>query len=239
MSSRLALIFFLLMVSARPFGLVAPAPAQSSSSSSPSKSPNKHGKQPAAPLNSGIDPGEVSNGVYRNKALSLSCKVPTGWVFRTDEMNAPSEDAGNTSAAKGTAETAAGAKVLLAAFSRPPEARGEEVNRSIVIAAESVAAYPGLQEAVQYFGPLGEIAKAQGFVADDEPYEIALGRKTLVQQDFHKDVSSRVMRQSTLALLARGYAVSITVIGGTEDDVEELIDGIDFQVPAKVAHPPK
>jgi hypothetical protein len=36
------------------------------------------------------------------------------------------------------------------------------------------------------------------------------------------------MRQSTLAFLTQGYAVSITVIGGTEDEVEELIDGVSF-----------
>ncbi len=181
----------------------------------------------------------MSNGIYRNKALGLSCKIPAGWVLRTDEMNAPSEDAGSTTAAKGAADPAAGAKVLLATFSRPPQARGEEVNRSIVIAAENVSAYPGLQEAVQYFGPLGEVAKAQGFVPDDEPYEIALGAKTLVQQDFHKDVGSLVMRQSTLAMLSHGYAVSITVIGGTADEVDELIDGIDFPGAAKVVRPPK
>ena len=47
-------------------------------------------------------------------------------------------------------------RVLLAAFSRPPEARGEDVNSSILIAAESVAAYPGLKDAAQYFGPVAE-----------------------------------------------------------------------------------
>lgn len=234
MSSRRArIVFFLMILSARPFGLLAQAPAQSSSSSS-SKSSTKHAKQLATPHDSGIDAGVVSNGVYRNKALGLKCTIPAGWVLRTDEMNAPSEDAGSAPA-KSTAELAAGAKVLLAAFSRPPEARGEEVNSSIVIAAENVSAYPGLQEAVQYFGPLSEVAKAQGFVADDEPFEIALGAKTLVQEDFHKDVASRVMRQSTLALLSHGYAVSITVIGGTDDEVEELIDGIDFKGQAKAA----
>jgi hypothetical protein len=233
-SRRARIVFFLLIFSARPFGLLAQS---SSSSSQPS---TKHAKQSSAALHdTGIDAGEVSNGIYRNKALGLVCKIPAGWVLRTDEMNAPSEDAGNATAAKGSAEPAAGAKVLLAAFSRPPEARGEEVNRSIVIAAENVSAYPGLQEAVQYFGPLGEVAKAQGFVADDEPFEIALGTKTLVQEDFHKDVGTLVMRQSTLAMLSHGYAVSITVIGGTEDEVDELIDGVDFQGPAKVAHPPK
>jgi hypothetical protein len=38
------------------------------------------------------------------------------------------------------------------------------------------------------------------------------------------------MRQSTLVVLARGYAVSLTFIGGTEDEVEELIEGLSFGV---------
>ena len=118
--------------------------------------------------------------------------------------------------------------MLLAAFSRPPDAKGEDVNSSIVIAIEKVATYPGLKEAAQYFGPLTEVAKAQGFIVDEEPYEIEMGTKVVVRGDFHKDVGTRVMRQSTLAFLAQGYAVSITVIGGTDDEVEELMDGVGF-----------
>jgi len=119
--------------------------------------------------------------------------------------------------------------VLLAAFSRPPEARAEDVNASILIAAESAAAYPGLKDAAQYFGPVTEVAKAQGFEIDDEPYEFAVGTKTVVRGDFQKDVGTRVMRQSTLVMLARGYAVSLTFIGGTEDEVEGLVQGLSFQ----------
>jgi hypothetical protein len=36
------------------------------------------------------------------------------------------------------------------------------------------------------------------------------------------------MRQSTLAMLSHGYAISITVIGGTDDEVEDLVDGLTF-----------
>ena len=79
--------------------------------------------------------------------------------------------------------------MLLAAFSRPPEVRAEDVNASILIASESVAAYPGLKDAAQYFGPVSEVAKAQGF------------------------------------------AVSFTFIGGTEEEVEELVQGLSFSVP--------
>ena len=192
---------------------------------SPASSSSAKHKKPAPTPE--LDPGSVTDGEYRNKSLGLTCKIPDGWVLRTEEMNAPDANPPNDSSA-GNAPSSVGAKVLLAAFSRPPAARGEDVNSSILIAAETVSAYPGLKEAVQYLGPLTEVAKAQGFTADEEPYEIAIGTRALVRADFHKDVGSRVMWQSTLAMLAHGYAVSITLIGGTEDEVEDLMDGLSF-----------
>lgn len=200
--------------------------------SPPASSSAKH-KNSSARLVHDLDAGTVSNGVYRNRALALSCRIPAGWVLRTEEMNA--RDGGQTpdSEAKPVAEGTQGSagdsgRVLLAAFSRPPVARGEDVNSSIVIAVEKISTYPGLDDAAQYFGPLTDVAKAQGFTVDEEPYEVEIGRKVVVRGDFHKDVASKVMRQSTIAFLAQGYAVSITVIGGTEDEVEELIDGVGF-----------
>jgi len=224
-----------------------PTSKQSEASSS------KHTKTSSARLAADIDSASIANGVYRNRFLSLSCKIPAAWVLRTEEMNAreepepnsgdlnpsPQGTTGESRSASPSRDSRGGCpsangdgtqcgRVLLATFSRPPEARGEDVNASIVIAAEKVEAYPGLKEAVQYFGPLTEVAKAQGFTVDEEPYQFAIGAKKLVRSDFHKDVGTRVMRQSTLAFLAQGYAVSITVIGGTEDEVEELVDGISF-----------
>jgi hypothetical protein len=225
-------VWSLLAVSA----LAQVGPSQSSSSSS-SNSSSKHAKGSSARLVTEVEAGTVADGVYRNRALGLSCRVPPGWVLRTEEMNAreeseavtdPSEEKPSPQRAQRGTEEERGGRVLLAAFSRPPDAKGEDVNSSIVIAMEKVATYPGLKEAAQYFGPLTEVAKAQGFVVDEEPYELEMGTKVVVRGDFHKDVGTRVMRQSTLAFLARGYAVSITVIGGTEDEVEELLDGVAF-----------
>lgn len=215
----------------------AKQPDSSASSPSSSSSSPKHIRKSPAAAGSGLEDGAVANGVYRNKTLALTLKIPAGWVLRTDEMNAREEGsdlvakdgAGAQGSSKGAERiTANDGRVLLAAFSRPPGAQGEDVNGSIVIAAESAASYPGLTEAVQYFGPLTEVAKAQGFVVDEEPYEIAVGAKNLVRSDFHKDVGTRVMRQATMAWLAHGYAISITVIGGTEDQVEELVGGLSF-----------
>jgi hypothetical protein len=175
--------------------------------------------------------GSLSAGVYRNKDLGFSCKIPPGWVLRTEEMNARDNDESAAGQSKKDSKPEGG-RVLLAAFSRPPQARAEDVNSSILIATENVSAYPGLKDAAQYFGPLAEVVKAQGFAAVEEPYEFAVGTKPLARGDFQKDVGTRVMRQSTLVMLAHGYAVSFTFIGGTEDEVEELIGGLSF-VPQK------
>src|SRR5580698_3739869 len=231
---RVAAMFALLLPTLSAAGL-----AQNSSSSSSSAKP---ARRPPAPADSEIDSGTVNSGLYRNRSLAFTCRIPEGWVLRTDEMNARHEDDSPTAEKPARPAPTPGSgcpqscgKVLLAAFSRPPEARGEDVNGSIVIAAESVAAYPGLKDAAQYFGPVGEVAQAQGFDVVEQPYEFVIGKKTVVRGDFQKDVGSRVMRQSTLVVLARGYAVSFTFIGGTEDEVEELVQGLSFGAAAKPA----
>lgn len=204
--------------------------------SAQSSSSRHHVERSAAEIP--LDAGSVNNGVYRNKSLGFTCKIPEGWVLRTDAMNSEqNQNAGSASASKpADAHTSSrDAKVLLAAFSRPPEARGEEVNSSILIAAEPIAAYPGLKEPEQYFGPLSEVAEAQGFQKDGDPYGVAIGPQTLVRADFHKDVGTRVMRQSTLVMLLRGYAISMTMIAGSDDGVEELMNGLDFQGRARTA----
>ncbi len=234
------LAFFLIAICLAPAAAL-PAQTKTQSTSSPSARPVN-----TAATNSALDPGAVTNNVYRNKTLALSFKIPDGWVLRTDELNAREvkneEEEGNNEekkdaekkiAAQPTAASSTGAKVLLAAFSRPPEARAEDVNSSILIAAEGAASYPGLTEAAQYFFPLTEVAKAQGFTPDEDPYDVAISTKTLVRGDFHKDVGSRVMHQSTLAMLSHGYAISITIIGGTDDEVEDLIEGLTFTASGK------
>jgi hypothetical protein len=193
-------------------GCTAAVFAQSSSSKHPSSAPAK-----ISPL----EASSVSDNIYRNRSFGITCKIPVGWVLRTEELNAKEEDDKpdpNPASNSG--------RVLLAAFSRPPDARAEDINSSILIAAETAATYPGLKEAAQYFGPLEQVTKAQGFDADEQPYMFTVGGKAIPREDFQKDVGKRVMRQSTLVLLSHGYVVSLTFIGGTEDEVSELIEGL-------------
>ncbi len=210
-----------------PSGLSQQAATGQSSSSSRSSAPS-HTPKPVPDGASKLALGSVSDGLYRNPAFGFACKIPAGWVLRTEEMNAredgePQQNVGKVG------------RVLLAAFARPPAARGEDVNSSILIAAESASTYPGMTEAAQYFGPVSEVAKAQGFEVVSEPYEFAAGTKTVVRGDFQKNVGTRVMRQSTLVTLSHGYAVSVTFIGGTEDEVEELVEGLSFAAKGNAA----
>jgi len=169
------------------------------------------------------DPGAITDDVYRNAyrnpTFGFTYKAPFGWVDRTREMREDSDEDSN-SAKKSV--------LLLATFERPPEATGDSVNSAVVVAAEEVASYPGLRSAEQYFGPLTELTKAKGLTVVNEPYEFQVGDKQLVRGDFSKALGNLTMYQSTLVMIEKGYVVSFTFIAGSEDEADQLVEGLSF-----------
>jgi hypothetical protein len=106
-----------------------------------------------------------------------------------------------------------------------------------VIASESAASYPGLKRAEDYLGPLAELASAQGFKASGEPYALEVESRQLVRADFVKRISEKLtMLQCTLVLLAKGQIVSFTFIAGSEDELDEIMDGLHFGAAKTSAH---
>lgn len=166
--------------------------------------------------------GEITNGFYKNAEFGISYRIPYGWVDRTDEMREASSDASK-------------AAVLLGVFGRPPQAAGSTVNSSVVIAVESISSYPGLKNAAQYFGPVSEVTEAKGLKPVNEPYEFPVDGKPVVRRDFVKQVSQVGMHQSTLAMLIRGYVLSFTFIGNSDEEVQSLIEWLRIGNPAKPA----
>ena len=185
--------------------------AQQPSSSSP--------KHPARAKSSIPDSGALSDGVYRNPSFRFSYKLPYGWVDRTREMQDDSPNA-----------PAVGARplLLLAIFERPPEAAGDTVNSAVVIAAEPLSNYSGMKTAAEYLAPLTELATAKGFQAVDEPRAFAVGGTQLVRGDFSKLRGTATVRQTSLVILERGYEISFTFIGSSEDEIDELIEKLSF-----------
>lgn len=161
--------------------------------------------------------------LYRNPTFGFRYKIPYGWVDRTQQMQEGNEPG------KG--------ELLLAAFARPPEASAEAVNSAVVIAAESVASYPGLKKSEDYLAPLTELATGKGFKPEGEPYALEVEQRRLLRADFTKSLNDKVtMRQCTLVLMAKGEIVSFTFIAGSEEELDELMDGLHFGAAKSPAH---
>jgi hypothetical protein len=168
--------------------------------------------------------------LYRNPTFAFRFQIPYGWVDRTKEMQEGNE--------------AGKAEVLLAIFERPPQATGDTINSAVVIASESAASYPGLKKAEDYLGPLTELATSKGLKAEGEPYALEVESRQLLRADFIKRLSVKTingetsngetsndkltMRQCTLVMLAKGQIVSFTFIAGSEDALDDLMDGLHF-----------
>ena len=161
------------------------------------------------------DPGSISQGVYRNSVFGFSYKLRFGWVDRTADMQDDSPEASKS-------------RLLLATFERPPEATGDTVNSAVVIAAEPL--FAGMKTAADYFESLAGLTVAKGFQTANEPQELSLGTTKLVRGDFTKPRGTLTMHQTSLVLVQKGYAVSFTFIGGSEDEVNELIERLSFTV---------
>jgi hypothetical protein len=188
------------------------------------KGGDKAAKSTASPI--AAVSGAIKDGHYRNTFFGFSYKLPFGWVDRTQDMSEEPDQpapAGDVSAPRGKGQ------VLLAVFDRPPAAKGETVNSAAVLAAEPVAAYPGLKSAEQYFGPLTELTKSKGLTVVNPPYEFSVGTRQLVRGDFNKDIGPLQMHQSTLVMVDRGYVVSFTLIGGSADEVDGLVERLSFR----------
>ena len=159
--------------------------------------------------------GTLDTSVYQNRFFGFRYKVVYGWVDRTEAMREAFADSGKS-------------LLLLAIFERPPEATGESVNSAVVFTGESRSVYPGLKTVAEYFGPLTEVTTGKGFQPLNAPYYFQIGTKRLVRSDFSKNTGKVTMYQSSIAMLDKGYFVCFTFLGGSQDEVNGLIEGLSF-----------
>jgi hypothetical protein len=193
------------------------------------ESQTQHRSAPAPPAKSAEDVQ-----LYRNTTFAFRYQIPYGWVDRTKEMR--EQEATGKSDAKEKTSSAGKGEVLLAVFERPPEAAGDSINSAVVIAAENAAAYPGLKKAEDYLGPLTELTTSKGFKVEGDPSIVDIDARQLVRADFTKPLNDKLtMRQATLILLTHSQVVSFTFIGGSEDELENLMDNLHFGPPKPTA----
>jgi hypothetical protein len=82
---------------------------------------------------------------------------------------------------------------------------------------------------------VSEVTEAKGLKPVNEPYEFPVDGKPVVRRDFIKQIGQVGMHQSTLAMLAKGYVLSFTFIGSSDDEVQQLIEWLRFGSPSKSA----
>jgi len=188
--------------------------------------------------------GISSSGALKCPRFGFAYKIPFGWVDRTADLGEPSQPESGQDAASppgqakvpGGRASSAAAETLLAVFERPPGAPGDTINSAVVIAAEPAANYPQVKTAADYFGAINEVAEHDGFTAVEGPYAFPVGEKQLVRGDFSKQRGKLTMWQSTLVAIEKGYIVSFTFIGGSQDENDELISNLSFRSTAPSSH---
>ncbi len=194
-------------------------------------------RKPSTPKSTTKPSPDESAQLYRNTAFGFRFQIPYGWVDRTKEMRDQDSTQTPPPGAEKLESTSKPAKqnpapqneLLLAVFERPPQAIGDSVNSAVVIATESVAAYPGLKKAEDYIAPLTELTASQGFKVEGEPDLAEIDARQLIRLDFSKPITDKLtMHQSTLILLAKSQIVSFTFIAGSEDEIDDLIEGLHF-----------
>jgi hypothetical protein len=190
--------------------------------------------------------GPLNAQSFKCPKFGFTYQVPFGWVDRTEDMqkesqpddqgHAESGEQAKSETGKPTTENSGQSEVLLAAFERPPNAPGQTINSTVIIASESQSANPAIKTAADYFWSIADLAEQHGLKAENEPYEFAVGTKRLVRGDFQREVGKLTMWQSSLVMIEKGHFVWFTFIGGSEDEVEDLIGNLSF---ATGVRPPK
>lgn len=184
----------------------------------------------------------MADQVLRCPKFGFAYQVIFGWVDRTADMQQDEDLPDQSANAEPLSATSAPAtdqskpassdssKTLLAVFERPPAAPGETINSAVVIAAEPLANYHGIKTAADYLNPISELAEKRGFKVVNQPYAFAVGTKQLARADFNKERGKLMMWQSSLVMIEKGYIVSFTFIGGSEDEVDDLIGRLSFGI---------
>jgi hypothetical protein len=194
-------------------------PAQQAPPAGGESSSRHHPKLPKQPPAPAFDPGSIIDGVYANPYFGFTYRLPFGWVDRSQAMQDDSA---------GAAGDAAKSVLLLAVFEQPPEAPREAINSGVVIAAESVSAYPGLKTAADYFGILAQLTTGKGFKEANDPAEVVVSGRSLIRGDFSKQTGKATLHQTALVFLEKSYVVSFTLIGASEDEVNSLLENLSF-----------
>ncbi len=196
----------------------APAPKPAPSQPSSQKSPKPQARNAPRP-----DEGSVNAGTYTEKFFNLSYAVPAEWVVKTADMRAGLQGQENSI-------------LLLSAFAKDKPAAGQ-INPSLTISAESLAAYPEVKTAADYFEVLSGVVTNDGFTVLNQPAEIEIGGVTFLRGDFQKQQGDSTVYQATMVAIRKEYVLGVTAITANEEELTPMLNRLHIFAPPTLKKP--
>lgn len=160
------------------------------------------------PASAAPDLGWLQGGIYTNKFFRLSYELSPGWSDQTAQMRKQVRGEGKSF-------------LLLSVFEKPAPEPGS-ANASVTILAESQSLYPEVDSGDDYLAVLGDLAAKKGLSAAGDPVAAGPPGREFYRQDF-EGAGTPPVYQSSFAAVARGYIVSVTLIAGTRQQLDELV----------------
>ena len=140
--------------------------------------------------------------------FGFSYKLPFGWVDRTRQMQDDSADASKS--------------LLLLAILKASGGAGETINSAVVIAAERPSAYSGMKTAADEFGQIGT-HHSQRFPGKRPAHDFHSGPAIWCAAISANRAAPSPCARAPWSCWKR-VTVSFTFIGGSEDEISELIE---------------
>jgi len=180
--------------------------------------------QPTTPANATVEPGS-----YTNHFFGFTMQFPDSWAIADQSTTQAVQDmgldmiAGGDEAFRDMAEASLVQTYNLLTISPYPLGAPVESNPNLIVLAEPVSAFPGIQTGEDYMFHLRQMMEMgqMPYTIQRDPYPVDLGGQTFYRLDTTFDVYNISVRQSYLTTINSGFALTL-ILSGFEPDMEQL-----------------
>ncbi|HET6384401.1 MAG TPA: hypothetical protein VFJ58_13490 [Armatimonadota bacterium] len=174
--------------------------------------------------------GSVTNGVYKNSFFGLSMPIPNGWTIASQETEQHLSAlggrlvAGNNKSMQASMDAAKTGTYHLLNVSEHPIGAPVVYNPSVIVMAESEAAYPGIQTGSDFLFQLKRLLEhsALRWRAVGSSVPETVGGKSFYRLDGTMQVMGMTVWQSYFVTIDRRYALSFIISAGSADQLAQM-----------------
>jgi hypothetical protein len=195
-----------------------------------------------------FDPGAFSRDVYTNNFFGFRYQAPRGWTAHGEETNKEIMAVGkslvdqNTPTGKVIADRSSERTHQLLTLFQYPLGTPEVENQLVQILAEDVRFAPGIRNGKEYLLNVKRVLKAMKTSPefDDEPKEVTYGGQKMYRADITTKLPTKVVYQSVIATVSKGYAISFAFTSFSAEGRNNLVktlDSLQFEAPENAPAP--